>query len=469
MKLAAIVLLFISAFAIVSFACDNDFCRSDSDCNDYNSCTIDICDHRECSYTTLEDGSQCDDSNVGTINDVCVSGFCVGETDSDGDGYGNDDCDDSKFDVNPGAPEICDDGYDNDCDQLVDGFDSDCFECTPGETDYCEIQVGVCEGSMKTCTEQGKWECCTESEYDFTGNYQKEETKCDGLDNDCDGEVDEGCQCSCNEDCDDYNVCTIDQCVDGSCVFSNVEDGTICDDGNSSTVNDVCSVGVCVGQTDNDGDGYGNDDCDDSNPNVNPGVEENCEDGIDNNCNGLIDCEDPSCSEFPTCVPPAPIPTGGGGFVGGGVVTGPTTECGNDLCEYKEDCSTCPEDCLNGGEICCDKVAYTGNCCVDADCGAGFECDISKVCVSIPVIPSGCEENWTCGNWSACVDGNMTRTCVDENDCGTEIDKPAEVEACETVSPITGLLSFLTTPTAYGILIIAVLFLMLFLWKRSQK
>ena len=391
MKLAAIVLLFISAFAIVSFACDNDFCRSDSDCNDYNSCTVDVCDHRACSYTTLEDGTQCDDSNAGTINDVCASGLCVGETDSD--------CDDSKYDVNPGAPEVC-----------------------------------------------------------------------DGLDNNCDGEVDEGCECYCDEQCDDYNVCTVDQCVDGSCVFSNAEDGTVCDDGNSSTVNDVCSVGVCVGQTDNDGDGYGNDDCDDSNPNINPGAEENCGDGIDNNCNGLIDCEDPACSEFSSCVPPTPVPTGGGGGGFVGAITGPTTECGNDLCEYKEDCSTCPEDCLKKGEICCDKVAYTGNCCVDADCGAGFECDISKICVSIPVIiPSGCEENWTCTDWSACVDGNMTRTCVDENDCRTEIDKPAEVEACETVSPITGLLSFLTTPTAYGILLIALAFLMLFLWKRSQK
>lgn len=120
------------------------------------------------------------------INDSDCESFCLDE-DLDGYGQGNGclgpDCDYHDSNIYPGAEELCD-GKDNDCDKIIDE------EIPPRN---CTNQEGVCSGAVVYCTSGQFPECGTEEYQSHAPSYQNTETLCDDLDNDCDGQIDEGC------------------------------------------------------------------------------------------------------------------------------------------------------------------------------------------------------------------------------------------------------------------------------------
>jgi hypothetical protein len=161
--------------------------------------------------------------------------------------------------------DLDDDGYCNSALAASSSLTTDyerCLLCTPNEDPDCEngeygTPVYDCDDDNLN-TNPGATEICS-----------------NGIDDNCNDQVDEDCLSCTDIDDDGYSI------EGGDC-------GTIDCDDNDPTVNEVCCG-------DNDGDGFldatcGGDDCDDGNINIMPGAEEICNE-VDDNCNGVIDTD----------------------------------------------------------------------------------------------------------------------------------------------------------------------------------
>jgi len=215
----------------------------------------------------------------------------------------------------------------------MNGFD---FEVLFSSTTYYADNDGDGFGDPNTtstgCTQPAGYvadntDCDDNDANNFPGNTEV----CDGADNNCDGQVDEGVTTTfyLDSDGDGYGDSnnSIDDCTGPAGYVANDTD---CDDSDSNNFpgnTEVCdgSDNDCDGLVDegvtttyfldNDGDGYGdsnnsvddctaptgyvvdNTDCDDNDASNYPGNTEIC-DGADNNCDGVVD---EGCGGTPVC------------------------------------------------------------------------------------------------------------------------------------------------------------------------
>lgn len=270
------------------------------DCSDALDCTVDRCN---------ETTRSCENVAPDIDGDGSRDASCL---DAEGAPLG-DDCDDNDGNRFPGNPELCDEAnHDEDCDETTFGrvdFDADGF-----------LDARCCNGAN-----------CGNDCDDTRINVNLAATEaCDGVDNDCDGSIDEGVIVAglFDGDRDGFGdpSMPMNACPGRSgFVPFEVGDPTDCDDADATRNPgqvEICDMvdNDCNGAIDDatrpvpwyrdiDGDGFGdpdggsviscepvadhvlnNRDCNDGVAAINPAAAETC-DAIDNDCNGQADFE----------------------------------------------------------------------------------------------------------------------------------------------------------------------------------
>lgn len=312
-------------------------CRTAADCSDGRLCN----GVEECARGTCRPGVPfaCDDGVSCTLDSCDDRVGCV-------------------FDPNAG---ICGPGLR--CDPFAgcvpDGggcrSDDECDDGNPcNGVERCDPEPGLCVGGDPIACPSDPVDCTVELCDPFLGCTQRIDNSRCPAGSLCNPMV--GCtrvDCASDGACNDGEPCNGEErCVAGAC-----QGGMplVCDDGVECTTERCQPFAGCVSTVNR----------------------ENCADGVDNDCNGLVDCEDFACSGLPTCgmcTPVAPIEfrcTDGRDDDCDGLF-----DCGDSDCRSDPACGGCMPVadreffCGDGRDDDCDGFVD----CMDFDCTGSPEC-----------------------------------------------------------------------------------------------
>jgi hypothetical protein len=409
---------------------------------------------------------------------------CQDCTDADNDGYyvgGNEcgikDCDDNDASINPGAPEICGDRIDNDCDKRKDDRDPEgCISCFPtgtpedicnGIDDDCDEEIDEDYVVIPTscgvgiCASTGQLECQNGQEVDTCMPGPQDEptdVTCNGIDGDCDGLIDEdytptSTSCGAGE-CASTGQTTCGGGLEGDTCTPGTPSAELCDgldndcdgsfDEDFTDLGMTCKAGVGACETTGNyicsADGSGTE-C-----NATPGTpgtegpygDHTCGDTVDNDCDGTTDAGDQDCECVQTGLPDNNCDGRDDdcdGTPDDEYVTTPTT-CGVGECT-----STGQLECQGGSEVdtCIEGTPSTELCDgLDNDCDSSIDEDFTNLGTTCTAGIGVCEAT---GNYVCKVDGSGTEcnaiagipgvegpegdiTCSDniDNDCDGQTD-----------------------------------------------
>ncbi len=399
-------------------------CMVNTDCDDANPCTADTCTSGSCFNTNTT--GPCDDGLYCNGADSCSGGACSVHAGNpcpppDGDANcaescneslnnctgpdpagsscndglycnGNDSCSNGSCSIHTGNPCPGADGDGNcreSCNETVDACtanDPDGSTCNDGNaaTTADSCSTGICTGTPITVNCDDGNPCTIDTVSGTTCSHSpapaglicNDGLYCNGTDycsngvcaghagNPCPGpDGDSNCSESCNE--------AVDACT------ANDANGSLCNDGNSLTINDACSSGVCAGTPSS---------CNDNNPctvdtlsgtscvYTAASVGTPCSDGL--YCNGTDSCSAGTCSVH-----------AGNPCTGGAVCANVCNEAADNCYAPADtactsDSNPCTNDVCNGSGSCAHPLKAAGTSCNDnLFCNGADTCSSAGVCV----------------------------------------------------------------------------------------